>query len=212
MALKDHFLGTGQQNVDRFRATRDAVGPEPVLLHDAASCSYHFEEALEVGRVLEELGYGWFEEPLADRDLPALQRLCELLEISLLAPETMMNDFELSQVWLHSRAVDMLRVNARHGMTMMFRLARLAAEVGTTIEANGPGGLFGLVHAHLVCCVENTTYYEYFPGGSRDEIGREIGLLNPAVPERGSISAPDLPGWGAQWDRVYFERTRVAVR
>ncbi len=212
VALKDHFLGTGQQNVDWFRATRAAVGQEPVLLHDAASCSYHFEEALAVGKVLEELGYGWFEEPLADRDLPALQRLCELLEIPLLAPETMMNDFELSQVWLRSGAVDMLRVNARHGMTMMLRLARLADELGTTIEANGPGGLFGLVHAHLVCCVENTTYYEYFPGGSRDEIGKEIGLLNPAVPEQGSINAPDLPGWGAQWDRAYFERTRVAVR
>ncbi|MDA0336925.1 MAG: hypothetical protein O2782_17310, partial [bacterium] len=89
------------------------------------------------------------EAAVADRDLPALQRLSKLLEIPLLAPETMMNDFELSQVWLQSRAVGMLRV-----------------------------------------------------GGSRDEIGKAIGLLNPAVPEQGSISAPDLPGWGAVWDRA----------
>ena len=211
-ALKDHFQDTGQVNEAWFRAVRDAVGAGPDLLHDAASCTYHFDEALSVGRVLEELDYGWFEEPLADRDQPGLQRLCDALEIPILAPETMMNDVELSQVWLTSGAVDMLRVNARHGMTMTLRLARLAAGSGTTIEANGPGGLFGLVHAHLVCAVENTTYYEYFPGGSRDEVGREIGLLNPPVPVAGAISPPEGPGWGAAWDRAFFERQRVAVR
>ena len=211
-ALKDHFHGTGEQNEPWFRVVREAVGAEADLLHDAASCTYHFDEALAVGRVLEELGYGWFEEPLSDRDQSGLQRLCQSLQIPILAPETMMNDIELSQVWLTSAAVDMLRVNARHGMTMMLRLAKLAAERGTTIEANGPGGLFGLVHAHLVCAVDNTSYYEYFPGGSRDEVGKEIGLLNPPVPANGAIAPPNLPGWGAQWDRAYVESHRVAVR
>jgi L-alanine-DL-glutamate epimerase-like enolase superfamily enzyme len=211
-ALKDHFHDTGSQNEIWFRTVRDAVGPEPVLLHDAASCDYNFEEALRVGQVLQELDFGWFEEPISDRDQVGLQRLCTELDIPILAPETMMNDLELSQLWLTSGAVDMLRVNARHGMTMVLRLAALAQERGTTVEANGPGGLFGLVHAHLVCAVHNTSYYEYFPGGSRDEVGAEIGLLNPPVPQDGHIAPPDLPGWGAQWDREFFERIRVAVR
>jgi len=73
----------------------------------------------------------------------------------------------------------------------------------------GPGGLFGLVHAHLVCAISNTTYYEYFPNGSRDARGREIGLLNPPLPENGQITPPYNPGWGAEWDWAFFKKKRV---
>ena len=81
---------------------------------------------------------------------------------------------------------------------------------GTNVELNGPGGLFGLVHTHLTCAIPNTSYYEYFPGGSRDELGREIGLLNPPVPRNGEVTPPNRPGWGAVWDWQYFNSVRVA--
>ncbi len=103
------------------------------------------------------------------------------------------------------------RANARHGTTALLKLAHLAELHGAQIELNGPGGLFGLVHAHLVCCLSNTGYYEYFPGGSRDEIGKEIGLLNPPLPQNGMIQPPTSPGWGAEWDWTYFRKHRIAV-
>ena len=102
-------------------------------MHDAAGYRYSFEEALRVGRALEELDFGWFEEPLADRDQVGLHRLCQSLVILVLAPESMLND--------------LLRANARHGTTPLLKLAHLAELHGTTVELNGPGGLFGLVHA-----------------------------------------------------------------
>lgn len=209
-AVKDHFRGTADENIDGFRAIRDAVGPEIDLLHDAASCTYTFVEALRVGRTLGDLDYAWFEEPLPDRDQVHLQRLCAALDIPVLSPETLMHDLDLSALWLISGATDLLRANARHGITPLLKLAHLAELHGATIELNGPGGLFGLVHAHLVCALPNTSYYEYFPGGSRDEVGREIGLCNPAVPQNGHIAPPDAPGWGAEWDRDRFEKKRIA--
>jgi L-alanine-DL-glutamate epimerase-like enolase superfamily enzyme len=210
-AVKDHFRGSGPENETWFRAVREGVGADVGLLHDAAGCAYDLDEAIAVGRVLEELDYGWFEEPLPDRDQLGLQRLCAALSVPVLAPETMMNDIDLSRLWLTSGAVDMLRVNARHGMTAVCRLAETAAQLGTTVEANGPGGLFGQVHAHLVCSIDNTTYYEYFPDGSRDAAGREIGLLNPPTPQDGHIRPAVGPGWGAEWDRPYFDSRRSAV-
>ena len=209
-AVKDHFNSTGRENIVWFKAAREAVGPDIDLLHDAASCKYSFEEALRVGHALDELEYGWFEEPLADRDQIALQKLCAALDIPIVAPETLMHDLDLSAVWLISKATDWLRVNARHGTTALLKLAHLAELHGARVEMNGPGGLFGLVHAHLVCAISNTSYYEYFPRGSRDEKGKEIGLMNPPIPENGYITPPDTPGWGAEWDRAYFEKLRVA--
>jgi L-alanine-DL-glutamate epimerase-like enolase superfamily enzyme len=209
-ALKDHFRHTAGENIDWSEAVRDAVGAEIDLLHDAVQASYSFAEALRVGRALEELDYGWFEEPLPDREQAKLQRLCAALDIPILAPESMMHDLGLSAQWLISGTTDYLRANARHGTTSVLKLAHLAELHGTNVELNGPGGLFGLVHAHLVCALRNTSYYEFFPDGSRDVVGKEIGLLNPPLPENGHIAPPAAPGWGAEWDWGYFERKRVA--
>jgi L-alanine-DL-glutamate epimerase-like enolase superfamily enzyme len=211
-AIKDHFHGTGEENAAWFEAARAAVGPDIDLMHDAAGCDYSVEEAVEVARVLEGLEFGWFEEPLDDRDLAGLQKLCAGVAIPVLAPETMMNDIDLSRSWLTAGATDKLRVNGRIGATAYLELAALALSWGTTVEPNGPGGLFGHVHAHLCCAVKNTTYYEYFPNGSRDEAGKEIGLVNPPVPANGKITPSGLPGWGAEWDRAYFEKQRVEIR
>lgn len=209
-AVKDHFRNRADQNIADFAAIREGVGPDIDILHDAALTQYSFEEALRVGRALEELRFGWFEEALPDRDQVGLQRLCAALDIPVLAPESLMHDLELSALWLRSGATDYVRANARHGVTGMMKLAHLAELHGQRIEFNGPGGLFGLVHAHLVCAIRNTSYYEYFPGGSRDERGREIGLLNPPRPENGHVRPPDGPGWGAEWDWATFEKQRVA--
>lgn len=209
-ALKDHFLDDAATNIERFEALRAAVGRDIDLLHDAAMCTYSYADALHVGRALEGLGFSWFEEPLPDRDQIGLQRLCAQLDIPIVAPETLMHDVDLSRLWLIQGATDWLRGNARLGVTPLLKLAHLAELHGARIELNGPGGLFGLVHAHLVCALENTSYYEYFPGGSRDERGQEIGLTNPPLPVNGRITPPDGPGWGAEWDWPTLQRRRTA--
>ena len=210
-ALKDHFRGTATDNIPWFRAVREAVGPEIDLLHDAVGCGYSLQEAIRVGRELEALDFGWLEEALPDRDQLGLQKLCAALDMPVMALETLMHDLELSALWLISGATDLVRANARHGTTSVLKLAHLAENHRTRLELNGPGGLFGLVHAHLVCAIPNTGYYEYFPGGSRDELGREIGLLNPPLPQNGHITPSARPGWGAEWDWATFKKKRVAV-
>ncbi|MEZ4638250.1 MAG: enolase C-terminal domain-like protein [Caldilineaceae bacterium] len=210
-AVKDHLTNSADENIEWFAAIRDAVGPQVTLLHDAVLSHYNYDEALRVGRALEDLRFLWLEEPLPDRDQQGLQRLCAALDIPVLAPETLMNDVDLSAQWLISGATDWLRGNARVGVTGLRKLAHLAEMHNARIELNGPGGLFGLVHAHMVCALQNTSYYEYFPGGTRDELGREIGLLNPPVPQNGMIQPPTGPGWGAEWDWACFEKKRTAT-
>ncbi|MBI1296175.1 hypothetical protein GC175_14570 [bacterium] len=210
-AIKDHLTNSADENIEWFAAIRDAVGPGVTLLHDAVLSHYNYEDALRVGRALEDLRFLWLEEPLPDRDQQGLQRLCVALDIPVLAPETLMHDVDLSAQWLISRTTDWLRGNARVGATGLLKLAHLAEMHNARIELNGPGGLFGLVHAHMVCALQNTSYYEYFPGGTRDELGKEIGLLNPPIPQNGVIQPPTGPGWGAEWDWSYFEKKRTAI-
>lgn len=209
--VKDHFRRSARENIAWQQAMRDAVGPEIALFHDAALADYSYADALRVGRALEELDFRWLEEPLPDTRQGELQQLAAALDIPILACETLMNDVDLSARWLISGATDLLRANARHGVTNILKLAHLAELHGTTIELNGPGGLFGLVHAHLCVALRNSSYYEYFPGGSRDALGQEIGLRNPPLPERGFVRPPDGPGWGAEWNWAQLDKRTVEV-
>ena len=118
-----------------------------------------------------------------------LQNLCDTLDIPVLNPESLTNAIDLSAQWLISGAADLLRVSARHGSTSVLKLAHLAELHGTNVEMHGAGGLFGLVHTHLNCAIANTSYYEFFPGGIRDEIGKEVGMTESA-PAVGWIHDP----------------------
>ena len=207
-ATKDHFYHDVAENIRWLTAVRDAVGEKIDCMHDPVGI-YTFEEAVRIGRALEGLNYRWLEEPLPERLHNRMQQLCNTLDIPILAPEMMMNDIDLCAQWLISGATDLIRVSATYGTTSTLKLAHLAEMHGTTVEINGPGGLYGLVHAHLLSAIANTSYYEYFPGGGMDESGTEIGLINPVVPEKGHISAPDSPGWGAEWDFDQFQKKVV---
>ena len=206
-AVKDHFYHPVEENIRWFRAIREAVGPDIDIMHDPVGI-YSFEQAVRVGRELEDLAYRWIEEPLPERQHNKLKQLCDALDIPVLAPEMMMNDVDLSAQWLISGATDMIRGNARHGTTPVLKLAHLAELHGTTVELNAGGGLFGLVHGHLLSCIFNTSYYEFF-GGANEQAGKEIGMLNPLTPVGARVFPPDGPGWGAEWDWSYFNKKVV---
>ena len=120
-----------------------------------------------------------------------------------------MNDFILMQEWVKEKAVNLVRANARHGTTGVVRIARELEKIGINIELNGPGGLFGHVHSQLVSAIPNTSFYEYFPDGSRDELGKEIGIVNPPIPKKGTINIPEKYGWGYEIDSNYFNKKRI---
>jgi L-alanine-DL-glutamate epimerase-like enolase superfamily enzyme len=130
-----------------------------------------------------------------------------------MANEMLMHDVALSAQWLIQGATDRLRANARHGATQVLKMAHFAELYNANVELNGQGGLFGLVHAHLGCCIDNADYYENFfmtAGGSRNQ-GEQWGMLNGLVIEDGHVAPPDGPGWGAVWDEKRFQSLVVAT-
>ena len=108
--------------------------------------------------------------------------------------ETLMGDLGISTQWLISGATDLLRANARFGTTQVLKMAHFAEMYDTNIEMNAEGGLFGLLHAHLGCCIDNTGYYESGPepvlGGDR---GAVWGMTNAPPIVDGYIAPPMLP-------------------
>ena len=208
-AYKFHTYKGGKADIHIFREVRDVVGPDFILINDPV-CSYTLREAIAVGHAMEELGFIWLEEPMHEQKENQYRELCRELDMPVMGNETIMYDIGLSTQKLMSGATDLLRANARFGTTQVLKMAHFAEMHDTTIEMNAEGGLFGQIHAHLGCCIDNTQYYE---AGLKDfsDKGLEWGMLNTPVIEDGCIIPSMEPGWGVQWDWDRFDHMTVEV-
>ena len=138
-AYKFHTYKGGKADIPLFEEVRNAVGPDFDLINDPV-CSYDLREAIEVGRVMEELGFVWLEEPFHEQKMHRYQELCAALDMPVMANEMLMHDIGISTQWLMHGATDLLRANARHGTTLVLKMAHFAELYDTTIEMNAAGG------------------------------------------------------------------------
>ena len=69
-------------HIEEIKAIRKAVGDDFVLAHDPVQ-RYNLYEALKVGRVLDDLDYAWFEDPIPSTDIEGLVELNRALDLPL---------------------------------------------------------------------------------------------------------------------------------
>jgi len=208
-ACKFHSYSGGKADSPIHHTVRRELGNDYTLISDPV-CSYDLREAIEVGRVMEELGFVWLEVPFHEQNMNQYHELCRVLTMPMIATECVFHDMELTAQWLLQGATDRLRARATFGLTQVLKLAELH---DTNVELNGQSGLFGLVHAHVDCCIDNTDYYEYFGMGNTNnrQQGEIWGLLNAPLIEDGYIAPPEKPGWGAVWDEERVRKLTVKV-
>ena len=73
-------------DIAKARAVRKLVGDDFPLAFDANN-GYSAQGAIRVGRVLEELGYVWFEEPVQHCRTESFAKLASALDIAISAGE-----------------------------------------------------------------------------------------------------------------------------
>jgi len=87
-----------------LRLAREVAGADFGLMADANQC-YELAQATRMGRVLEELSYRWFEEPLPRTDVAGYAALRAKLDIAIAGGEGAQSAADL-QILLQARAVD----------------------------------------------------------------------------------------------------------
>ncbi len=191
------------------RQARAAVGTDFRLMHDAVQ-TYTYAEALRVGRVLEEEGYYWFEEPLRDYDLMGLKRLASALDVPIAATEYLPGTVYSTAQVLAQQAVDIVRASVpwRGGITDMVKIARLAESFGVQCEITSVGAMHGFVHAQVLAAIRNCTFFETWRVGS---MGGEPLVRNPLEVRQGYVAVPTGPGLGVDLDWAEVERQTQSV-
>ncbi|MGH2356178.1 MAG: mandelate racemase/muconate lactonizing enzyme family protein, partial [Chloroflexota bacterium] len=136
---------TVEEDVARIEAVRSIIGPEMKLMVDANQV-FSLPEALIRGRVYQELGCFWFEEPLRADDHAGLAELADKLDLRIASGE---NDFGLRQFrdLFERRAVDVVQPDLRRagGATECLDIASLANAFGVAYASHGGGA-----HLHLL--------------------------------------------------------------
>lgn len=196
------------KDIPRLRAVREAVGPGFRVMHDPNS-SYNLPEALEVGRVLDELDYHWYEEPLPESQIENYRHLVSALKVPVLATETV----RLTDIpnFLSGRAMTMARgdVLIKGGITGLRKALHACELFGFNLEihtANTP--LLDAANLHVACAAKNTTLVEVHHPIFR------FGLKKHPfdVGSDGLARLPAGPGLGVELDWNWIENHTVDVR
>jgi len=209
-AYKIHPPQSWRDDIRVCEAVRKAVGDDYRIMLDS-TWSYRYEEALRVGRAIEEMGFYWYEDPLADQDIYNYVKLKQKLDIPILATEFPIGGFDGYAPWILERATDFLRgdVAVKGGITTLIKTAHLAEAFHMNLEVHhGGNSLNNVANLHVIMAIRNTEFFEVL----LPDAMQKYGLAQDITVDRdGLVHAPTDPGLGAQIDFELIERKTVGV-
>jgi L-alanine-DL-glutamate epimerase-like enolase superfamily enzyme len=197
-------IGLGvDEDVERIRRVREAIGAGPELFIDANG-AYSVKQAVRLARRVEaETTY--FEEPVPSDQLDNLARVRGSVTQQVAAGEYGYDPWYFRQM-LAAGAVDILQADATRclGITGFLIASDLAYAHGLPFSAHTAPS----IHAHAGCAAPTISHIEYFWDHVRVERILFDGVLTPA----GGKLRPDpaSPGLGLHLKRPDAEKYRVA--
>jgi L-alanine-DL-glutamate epimerase-like enolase superfamily enzyme len=196
-------------DIAKARAVRKLVGDAFPLAFDANN-GYSVQGALRVGRVLEDLGYVWFEEPVQHYHIDSFAKLAAALDIAVAAGEqeyTLQGIKRLIEAGVDIVQPDIVKTGGFTGLSDMAALARAYGvdcvphqtqpAIGHTASLHF---VAALTHAHYPC--------EYNgPLGVQDVV-----FTHPVRPLHGTFMLSDRPGLGLDIVEAELEKRRYPWR
>ncbi|NQT38505.1 MAG: mandelate racemase/muconate lactonizing enzyme family protein [Planctomycetes bacterium] len=200
-AVKFRVGGRMSRNADSLPGRTEKLIPlsrkvlgDKIAIHADSNSSYDPPQAIEVGKMLQDIGAVYFEEPCPFDHLEDTRRVADALEIPVAGGEQ-----EFSQRrfrWMiHNRGVDIVQPDLHYygGMIRSRRVARMAAvaKMPTTVHISGG---FGFVYMlHFSSCTPDIGQFQEYKAG----IERYGQWFDPPLAVHdGALTVPTGPGVG----------------
>ena len=184
------------------------------LLIDANSC-YRPDQAIEIGKMLEEHGFCHFEEPCPYWELEQTAEVAAALQIDVTGGE---QDWDLT-IWrrmIGMRAVDIAQPDILYvgGISRALRVAGMAERAGMTVTPHCANlSMVTLFTMHFLKAMPNAGKYLELSIEGKDYYPWQQGLFTetPFAVENGCVTVPDRPGWGVTIDPEWLSRSEYRV-
>jgi L-alanine-DL-glutamate epimerase-like enolase superfamily enzyme len=215
-AIKLHPYCAAKDDVRLCYAVRKAVGDDYTLMIDTLiyPAPYTRQEALMVGRVLDELSFWWYEDPLPKTDLDGLAEVTRECKVVQVRAADRVDTIAEYVPMLRMHCMDIMAVPHCFGITDAMKLAHMAEAHNMKCEPHDFGG--GTASLHIGLAIHNCDYYEQaVPEGCFDEEIYPGVYQDPIkVDSEGYVHAPAKPGLGfgidlKEADKVTAERIKV---
>ncbi len=187
-----------EEDVDRVRAVRAAIGPDIVLMADANQ-GFTVDHAIRLGRRLEEFNLAWFEEPVPAYDHEGSARVAAALDTPVASGETEYARYGFRDMLRHKAADVLMPDLARVGGVSEFvKVAHMADAVDVPVSSH----IFTEQSLGVMAALGNGTYLEHMPWFGA--------LFREKLEMRdGEVVVPERPGFGFTFDPEAIERYRL---
>jgi L-alanine-DL-glutamate epimerase-like enolase superfamily enzyme len=206
---KDLYYGGVPGKAEKLiRMVREHYGDTWSLYADANGY-YEVDEAIRIGRILEEYNYGFYEEPVMYFHFEDIKMVADALTIPVSNGEQDQNLYNFR--WLLANdGLDIVEPDTYYtgGFVRSMRVALMAKAMGKKCVTHmSEGGLGFLYNALFVSSVPNATPHTEFKS-FRTNVPYEC----PTAPMRvvkGKMKAPTGPGMGVVFDPDFIAKLQV---
>jgi L-alanine-DL-glutamate epimerase-like enolase superfamily enzyme len=197
-------------DMEVIKAVRKTGGDNMPLLYDPVGVLTR-EEAMKVGRLLDELHYVSFEDALPTKDIDGLVELAAALDLPVVMGEFMPSIYDYVPYILRG-AMDEVRfiVDNIGGITGGMKVARMAECFNMMCQPHNWGSLLDhAVHFHCELAMPNNVWFEMTqPMGTADRAYFKDKLR---IDKDGYVPAPVKPGLGYELDRGVLDNMMLRV-
>ena len=195
-------------DIAKARAVRQLVGDGFPLAFDANN-GYSVGGAIRVGRVPEELGYWWFEEPVQHYHVKAMGEVARKLDITVSAGEqtyTLAGVADLIAAGVRMVQPDIVKMG---GITGLMRCVALAHAHGVELVPHQTQPTIGhMANLHLAASQLHATK----PCELNDPSARQQSVFeNPPKPVDGFFHLPAEPGLGLRVNEAELAKRRMPI-
>jgi L-alanine-DL-glutamate epimerase-like enolase superfamily enzyme len=214
-ALKFRLGGRMSRNADDppdrtvklIPLARKTFGDDFTLYADANS-SYDATEGIRIGRLMEEHGYAFYEEPCEFDDLWSTKEVADTLTIPVAGGE---QEYSLHRwKWMIAqRGVDIVQPDLHYGggFIRATQVARMAAAAGMTVVPHMSGGGLGYVDVvQFASFTPNIGPHMEFKGNTSLPVACATSSLKC---ENGVVRCPSGVGFGVTLDPDFVQRGQL---
>jgi len=215
-AVKLKIGGRMRNNMDSMPGRIESLIPlarktfgDDVTLYVDANGSYDHKKAIEIGQLLADNRYSFFEEPCPFEQYEETKAVADALDIDVAGGEQDCNMGHF-RVMIRERIVDVVQPDLMYngGLIRAMRVARMAAEAGMKVTPHSPKHNPELsTLLHFASVVRNVGPFLEFPART----ARYDSWYDPAfvIQEGGKIKVPTGPGLGISYDEGIWEQTEI---
>ncbi len=192
--------GSVDDDVVRIRVAQEVMGKDRRIMVDANQ-ALNRNEALRRGRVYQELGCFWYEEPLVPHERDGYAELARELDIRIATGENEYTKYGFLEL-LKRGAADVVQPDNRRagGVTEWMEIGAIADAFGVELASHGGGP----TNMHMLLAMPNAIYIE--TGSLRGESSHVEQLRM----KDGAILAPETPGMGSELRRDWIAKFKVS--